>query len=359
MFSSLPSLFAQLATPQNAEAGRFALQASADKSKEISKAWDYTWEQVLNGPLFEELNRIGLIIAAACLILWTISFAKKWLDSETGGMSFFQELIFPMIVILLLSNGGANMRLLSMGMRSAINGLNSQMLEKVAAKLNIEQITLELADYAAVEGQFGNLRSQCSSIVNQQKLVQCLKLQGEAQQGILDSYREKYGDSVRIKRLEAVKIESAKDPVKAAQQASGGGIFGFDPLVEIVKIVLMAFQIAFAQLIEASLLLTAVMGPIAVGATLLPFGAKPLYAWLTSFFSLGLAKLSYNIISGIVAVSFYKQSGGGDSMGAAIFFGLLAPILALAAAGGGGLAVFNGITSAAANAGQVGIRFIK
>lgn len=353
----LPSFLAQLATPQNAEAGRFALQASADKSKEISKSWDFVWEQVLNGPLFEEINRIGVIIAAACLILWVIQFGRMWLENEGGGMGFFRELIFPLVVVVLLANNGANMRSLSMSMRGAINGLNSQMLEKVAVKLNIEQITLELADYAAAEGQFGNLRSQCSSIIDQKKLIQCLKLQGEAQQGILDAYRSKYSDSVRIKRLEALKAESMKDPVKAAE--AGGGIFGFDPLIEVVKIVLMAFQIAFAQLIEASLLLTAVIGPIAVGATLLPFGAKPLYAWLAGFFSLGLAKLSYNIISGIVAVSFYKQNGGGDSMGAAIFFGLLAPVLALAIAGGGGMAVFNGITSAASNAGSAAVRFAR
>lgn len=357
MFPLLPFFIAQLATPQNAEAGRFALQASADKSKEISKSWDFVWEQVLNGPLFEEINRIGVIIAAACLLLWVISFARKWLESESGGMSFFQELIFPIIVIVLLSNNGANMRSLSMSMRNVINGINVQMLEKVAAKLNIEQITLELADYAAVEGQFGNLRSQCSSIIDQKKLVQCLKLQGEAQQGILDVYRSKYGDSVRIKRLEALKAEASKDPVQAAEAKQG--LFGFNPAVEIVKIVLMAFQIAFAQLIEASLLLTAVIGPIAVGATLLPFGAKPLYAWLTGFFSLGLAKLSYNIISGVVAVSFYKQNGGGDSMGAAIFFGLMAPVLALAIAGGGGLAVFNGVSAAASNAGSAAIRFTR
>jgi hypothetical protein len=40
-----------------------------------------------------------------------------------------------------------------------------------------------------------------------------------------------------------------------------------------------------------------------VGASLLLIGAKPFYAWMTGFWSLGMAKLSLNIITGLAATA--------------------------------------------------------
>ena len=47
------------------------------------------------------------------------------------------------------------------------------------------------------------------------------------------------------------------------------------------------------------MLLTALLGPMAVGASLLPYGSKQIFTWLKAFFSLGMAKLSFNIILGL------------------------------------------------------------
>jgi hypothetical protein len=49
------------------------------------------------------------------------------------------------------------------------------------------------------------------------------------------------------------------------------------------------------------MLLTALLGPLAVGGSLLPVGQKAIFAWLTGFFSVGMIKLCFNIISGLVA----------------------------------------------------------
>ena len=91
-----------------------------------------------------------------------------------------------------------------------------------------------------------------------------------------------------------------------------------------------------------------------VGASLLPIGAKPLYAWMTGFWSLGMAKLSLNIITGLAATAI-AASAQLDTLSIAITLGLLAPILALALSAGGGMAIFSAILSAASAAASAGL----
>ncbi len=53
---------------------------------------------------------------------------------------------------------------------------------------------------------------------------------------------------------------------------------------------LFALAIAFQWIIEVCMLLTALLGPLAVGGSLLPVGQKAIFAWLTGFFSVGMIK---------------------------------------------------------------------
>lgn len=98
------------------------------------------------------------------------------------------------------------------------------------------------------------------------------------------------------------------------------------------------------------MLLLAVLGPLAVGGSLLPVSGKPIFAWLTGFLSAGIAKISFSIIAVLTAAVIINGpaedvSADPDLMWFIIFLGILAPILSLVLAGVGGLAVFNTISS--------------
>ena len=140
-------------------------------------------------------------------------------------------------------------------------------------------------------------------------------------------------------------LESATNAALAAQR------FMNAPALFIVEAIMMAMQGAFQACIECSMLLTGLLGPIALGASLLPVGAKPLYAWLTGFFSLGMCKLCLNIITGLVASAIHN-SGPTDTLGTAIALGLLSPLLAIALSAGGGMAVFNSLVGFFSAAGR-------
>ena len=63
--------------------------------------------------------------------------------------------------------------------------------------------------------------------------------------------------------------------------------------------ILKGWQWAFANILELAMLLTGLMGPIAVAGSAVPLQGRPLWAWLTGFFSLGMAKFSYSVIVGL------------------------------------------------------------
>ncbi len=90
------------------------------------------------------------------------------------------------------------------------------------------------------------------------------------------------------------------------------------------------------------------MGPIAVAGALM-YEGKSLWAWLTGFFAIGMAQVSYNIIVGLAAVVVVNANVT-DTLGFLVVIAILAPALALALASGGGMVVFNII-----NAGSAGI----
>lgn len=109
---------------------------------------------------------------------------------------------------------------------------------------------------------------------------------------------------------------------------------------------LKGWQWAFANLIEASLLLTALTGPVAIAGSLLPIGTRPIWAWLTGLFSLGMAKIYYNIVVGLIATVIVNAQAQNESdFGFVVLLSILAPVLSLTLAAGGGLAVYRGLSS--------------
>jgi hypothetical protein len=108
---------------------------------------------------------------------------------------------------------------------------------------------------------------------------------------------------------------------------------------------LKGWQWAFSSLLELSMLLTGLMGPIAVAGSAMPLQGRPLWAWLIGFFSLGMAKFSYNIIIGLAATVVVSAEAQSQSdFGFLLLIGVLSPILALAIAGGAGMTVFRGVS---------------
>ena len=316
-------------------------------AQQTAENWNDHWHAVLSGTvpggtaLYGALADVGEYFAVGTLLVLMILIFR---DLNEGKPYSLENLIWPLIVATLLANNGNLLAQTTIGLRSIINNANQTVLETTLAGVNLNQIYRQANGLANVQQEISALVQECASSSNEE-LSKCLAVAQEAANDLIDKYKQKNGSNLWIENLQADLADTFADGIL------GGTVnLVFSSLLSnwqpILYSVLSLMQIAYQNLLEATLLLTALLGPVAVGGSLLPMGVRPVFAWLTGFFSVGMAKLSFNIIVGLTAAIATNNSVG-DPGWFPLFCAILAPLLSFGLAAGGGLAVWNGITIAA------------
>ncbi|MGG6297770.1 hypothetical protein ACQ4M4_25540 [Leptolyngbya sp. AN02str] len=309
----------------------------------ISGAWDEVWTMVIGGALWLALCNLGVAFGVFGLVVWTVQLFQSLLDDATAKP--FSRLIVPIILCMLLVNGGALLGDVVFTFRGVINDLNAQILEVAAAGNNAEQALRDLGSYPAAESAIYDLRRRCDAITDNEALVICLDETRAQAEALIDQFEEQNqtlgGDWMETLRQIALSAFNVVNP-------AAGMAFRFMPSIITLQVesFLMGMQAAFQALIEVSFLLTGLLAPLSVGLSFFPMGSKPIFLWVTAFWSLGFCKICLNIVSALVAEQIARV-GPSETLAFSIFVGLLAPILAFALSAGGGLAIFNGINRAA------------
>lgn len=360
----------------NIDASNVILNGGSDVAQSISSSWDSIWDSVLQGGIYLALCNVGILIALICLMMFIVEFAKKWLESGSGGDWVIAEIIIPLLVIVLLTNQGALLAELSKGMRDIINDVNTQVLTATAADAQFAATLSGLADHDGSKNQIQEIRSRCNTMTDNAKLQKCLSDNLAEAQKVASTYQSTHsGMSNWASDLQDYIQKAFSDPFTAIQTAAslstpGGAIsavagnaaisIGNTAATGIVEVLLLAFMTAFQHTIEAVLLLTALIAPIPIGASLLPFGAKPMYAWIAGFWSVGMMKISFNIIVGLIGtvIATAGPNATGEIVLAAIL-GVFSPLLAMGIAAGGGMALFQGICSGAQAAASKGVTLLR
>ena len=301
-----------------------------------SKGFDNLWKDTLNGHLYASIANVGTLFAVGTLLIFLIQWIKAMLESEHYRP--MSEMIWPLVVIILLSSHGKILAGATLGLREMIQQTNQTMLETVTASVRLQeayQTVMRLnGDIEAIR----KLQEQCAQISNPTQQKECYENNQKKADEIIKSAQRNILFQ-RINILEQTK-ESLGRILRIPQSV----------IQTVFRIVLFSIGYAYQWIIEISLLITALFGPLAVGGSLLPMAKKPIISWLTAMFSIGLAKLSYNMICGLVAIMMFN-SAFFDPMIFPIIVGFFAPILSVCLATGGGLSILNGIT----NIGSLGI----
>ena len=190
-------------------------------------------------------------------------------DSSKG----FTELIWTIVVIVLLANNGQPLIAVTKGLREIINQTNQTLLVSTSASIQLQeayqQVMLKTGKTDAIE----SLVNQCNTIADPTQQTECL--QNAARQ--------------------AGEIEaSASQDNRPSWLQNASDFFNTNIFQLAVRGWLIALAAAFQWIIEICMLLTALLGPLAVGGSLLPVGQKAIFAWLTGFFSVGMIKLCFN-----------------------------------------------------------------
>ena len=325
------------------------LDNGAATSQSIAEGWDKQWLDLLQNNttnnLYGALTNLGIFFAVGTLLFFMIQFLKDLISYEyTRPIS---ALIWPFIVVILLSNSGNGSILsnLTLGVRNFLNTVNQQ----VVVSADAGEMYQQALNMSVAEEVTGSFLRPCQSLTGQQQ-SECFKQAADKINILLKRYRSTYGDKNWIFRLQN-KVNNISSGPGFVSETSFNSLLG-STVQTSIKNFLVSLQYAFQNLIEATMLLIALLGPIAVGGSLLPVAGKPIFAWLTGFLSIGIAKISFNIIAVVTAAVIVKGPGQNlnadpDLMWFIIFLGILAPILSLLVAAAGGFALFSGISNTA------------
>ncbi|MDH6059643.1 hypothetical protein NWP17_04175 [Chrysosporum bergii ANA360D] len=319
--------------------------SGAITARSMAESWDNQWVNILqnntSSNLYGALTNLGVFFAVGTLLFFMVQWLKDVIYAEYSRP--ITGLIWPFIVVILLTNspGGSILSTLTLGLRNLINTVNQQILTTADAEQNYQQaLNMSLAEEIA-----GSVLRPCQSLTGEQQ-TQCFAKASEQTDNLWRGYRDLYGNRTWIQRLEN-QVISLKFGTENLSDTSFNSLLGNTTQTSI-KNFLISVQYAFQNLIEATMLLIAALGPLAVGASLLPVAGKPVYAWLTGFLSAGIAKISFNIIAVVTASVIItgpaeNPNANPDLMWFLIFLGILAPLLSLVVAGAGGFAVFSAI----------------
>lgn len=331
-----------LLVPSGNSVGTDLLDQSIQLSQDTADAWEGLWQDILdpsNG-LWLGLSRFGLTLAALSIIYVGFKIFYETTEGKTWFGEFKTSLIWAIAIAFLLSGNApllANMTLLT---RDVANYEIRQVLDVQLTTLTLRDALQEVALTSAAQDQIEALLAQCQSLTVEYS--DCVQEQQPAIDQIISDAESSSGITLPDLRQWAQNqlLNLASTPL-ATQYT-------------ILKVIFYALQWAFVNLIEASLLLTATLAPLAVGASLLPIGTRAIWAWYTSYLGLFLVQLCYNILIGVSAVIAVSTNVNFiNELNYLAFIAIFAPILAVALGSGGGKALFQAASGAAAGAVQL------
>jgi hypothetical protein len=322
----------------------------------VQQAWDARWQDIFatSSGLYLGINQFASIILVGAFLFFAVGWVKEAI--ERGIFPALPNVLWVLTIAVLLFDNGALLGSATLGIRNLINDQTQTVLQVQVGEVSmleaLNDVILSQQAKAVIQQEYAACDAQTG-----QAQVDCFIQAGErAQQRLEEEYRSRGFWSAGLQRLWS-RVQQISQRVEQVYQ-SGEAPVGGNPLADILvgtvlqtssqalaEQFLKGWQWAFANLLEMAMLLTGLIGPIAVAGSVVPLQGRPLWSWLVGFFSLGMAKFSYNVIVGLAAtVVVAADAQTSSDFGFLLLISILAPVLALAIAGGAGMAVFRGVS---------------
>ncbi len=335
------------------------------------------WLIAMNGNLYKLVASIGMLIAVFAVGFWCVKFYQAL---EEGGLRpAVNEIVYPIILVILLSNSGDNMRNLTLATRDIMNNVNSSVNSVIDADVSIRSASQALSNNFVSQSIIGGLYRSCMASADLNKIKGCAdatRIQvnaftggaapalqvssNEQYQAQLTKFTQKMKERNDARYNQVVnniikknQDSNTNDPIPdnpaagkpdAAISVLDPSYFENDQALEGITKTIMSFRVAFIYIVEIMMIITGLIGPIFLGLSLFPVGTKPLMAWGVSFLSLGFCKICYTLISGLSSIAFvYAGPDNIDATTVAVVLGLLSPVLAFSIASSSGIGALNSV----------------
>jgi len=373
------------------------LQSTLSSMQESEQWWDKLWQDTFdpqdlsnNISIYTFMTAVRFILAVG-LIFWMFQYGQKMAESKGTAQVFAitgQSLLPVVLVILFLSNQGQNSRLLAYGLRDVVNSWsNGAMSMQIAgqtlrAALSDQLVTQDVKDQIAAAGDKCMQMPQpgvalpsatrptgdaARTLTLQQQqaydYLECLKkLESFAKQkkqegltkncpnfvgarGTCKFFRRFIDQTIattrRVLENEGDKLTGKKSGIFNPFGPSMGlrdyliGVgasIAYGPVLYFTQWLWMSF-------LEMAMWLSALFAPLFIAAAIVPGRQNLTVTWFVGFLTIGLAKLAYIVVMGIVAAQLSDRNTIlASDMRFPMALGLFAPGVSFAVVTAGGLA---------------------
>ena len=351
---------ALVATPawaQQVQGGKI-LQESIEATKISTTAMDEMWTEIFaaDAALYNQVVKLATVILIVGFLFFMLSFAKAMQANDIN--KIMEIIVWGVVITIFLQGQGAVLKKATVTARDFINDQTEAILLVQIGTLTIQDAMQDviLTDQAVelIKQAF----SDCEAKEGDAQLA-CLEAGSKEAEAILKEYENKGFWTPGLRRF-AANVNQITQDVEAARRNSTnrGPLNGYgdafkDWDVEVSGLIwqsatnsasrqfLKSFQNWFTFGFEFAMILTGMLGPLAVAASLIPKQPRAMISWAIAFFSIGVLKLSYNLLIGFAAVYASKsQLQDLGSSGFLLMMSIGAPLISTAVAGGGGAAIF-------------------
>lgn len=329
------------------------LEAGLQDAQKVAAAWDNNWQLVFGGgsaggaTLFSALNDLGLLFAIGSLAISGIGFYRALSQQRAIDYATF---FWSILGISLFAQGGALLANSILALRSIVNQVSDLIVASTLAGVRIDEVLQEVQGGFILRGMLENAYKPCLSMSGQEQAA-CLQEAAAFSQNLKSLFDTSFGPLAWLGDI----FSRFQDAGSALLNGDSFSLVGtFSPLWQpIVYSILYWMMQGYQHLIEAVLILTGLMAPLAVGGSMFLFGVNALVGWLTGFFAISIAKIAFNVLVGLAAVTV-TNAGTNDPGWFPLFVGLFAPLFSFAVASGSGFAVWTAFTSISASGARLG-----
>lgn len=276
----------------------------------IRELWTIQWNLALGGGVYAALANVGRGLALVSLFISLIQFfrdASEESRSIDGRNRSVTEFIWPIIVVFLLSNNALFLKNSTLAIRNAFNNLNDIVLATDFGGADLATQFQRATQEGAAKEQIGGVLTRCVT-AEAGKQQQCLKEADTLIDKIADRTQKQLGSTDLssdftnyVDKVKQALTEASQPDENGVRDTSVLGAFTTDVEQAKARREQLTSQLGFQTLIELTFLLTGLLAPLAVGLSILPIRAKPLYAWFAAFASIGLTKVVFNFSLGVTA----------------------------------------------------------
>lgn len=327
-----------------------AIEVSRKSEAGLNALWEFTFTDN-----FSPAYRATGVFATEFMVIpffWlVIPMARAFVYTKYD--EIFRHIAWILVVMMLTVNSYGLTAKLAYGTRGWINGATLSILE------------VQLGEVTMRDALNDVLLTEQAKAVIQAKLAECEAKESEEQ---IDCFVE--GANKALEDIRAAersvglsglrRLEERLQGIIEASIRDGLTLDDLNPNSDFLKFfyvsagqalaqqLMKGFQNAMLTMMDVGYFLTALLGPVAVAASLAPLKPRILLIWATGIISFGLMRMAYNILVGAIAtVALFGNNSDTGSTGLLIGMAVFSPLLAMAMASWGGARIVHAMVGGA------------